>query len=229
MARFSRKRRPRRKRRRMRRRRFRISNAPLFGKSKRVKFRYCESGQLVPSASDPLKYAVNTWRMNAVNDPSVQQPGAQPEGFSLLRELFHKSFVLGSKITINFLPGNATHSVILYAEKSSTNLATLPSPNLSQILDNRYVNWTMYGSGRGNASRPIVRLKYGTKSWFNVKDVTDNDDLSSRNNSISPPFRSAFYNVSAAPTHAITGPLSPIDYVVVIDFIVQMNEPVNVN
>lgn len=228
MARNSRPRRKRPYRRRKRKRRYRISNAPLFGKSKRVKFRFCESGQLIPSAVDNTRYAVQTWRMNAVNDPSLQNPGAQPEGFALLRGLFHKSFVIGSKLTVNFLPGQPTHSVILYAEKSSTSLSTLPSPNLNQLLDNRYVNWTMYGSGRGNASRPIVRCKFSTKKWFNVKDVTDNDDLSSRNNSISPPFRLGYFNVGASPTHTIAGPVSPIDFVIVLDFVVQMNEPVNV-
>ncbi len=228
---YKRKRRPRR-RRVKRRRRFRISRAPLFGKTKRVRLRFAESGQFVPDPLNPNSYLVKTYYMNGVNSPSLNVIGSTPEGWANISPLFKKVYVLGSKLTANFLPANNAHSCIFYCDKSTVSLNGLLSPPLSQVLDNRYVSWNLYGSGRGNASKAIVRMKNSTKSWFTVKDVLDDDNLSSDTQISGPPSipeRTAYYNVGIAPTHGGSITLPPIDYLVVIDYICQFVEPVNIN
>ncbi len=225
-------RRRRRSRRRVSRRRFRISRAPLFGKTKRVRLRYAESGQFLPDPATTNTYLVKSFYMNGVNSPSLNMIGATPEGWANISPLFKKVYVLGSKITANFLPANNAHSSVFYCDKSTVSLNNLSSPPLPQILDNRYVSWNLYGSGRGNASKAIVSMKNSTKSWFTVSDVLDDDNLASDTQTTGPPSipeRVGYYNLGIAPTHGGTITLPPIDYLVVIDYICQFVEPVNIN
>ena len=174
-----------RRRRRRRRRRFMkrrpvISRGPLFGKYKVAKLRFCQAGQLLVTDSGPGvgdQWVVRSFIANGAGTPSLANPGAQPEGFGLLAPLFQRVYTLGSRITYTVLPPDPAHSGICYLEKSTQNLDGTLSPELSQVLANKYVRYGYYGNGPGNSSKIQKTYTFSTKRWFNCKDVKDNTDL----------------------------------------------------
>jgi len=221
-----------RRRRRRRRRRFKrapiIARAPLFGKFKVVKLRYCTSGQLTPDPSGTFMVA-HSVRPNSAASPNPLANSDTPQGWNLLAPLYEHHFTLGSKTTITFLPNGNTHSGIAFAEKSNISLNNLPSPTLHDLLSNRYVRYRMYGSGPGNAGVTKITYPFSTKKWFNVADVKDVVTLRAINSPGSAPVDEAYMNFGYQFTHPRTGLNATdfIDYCVVMDFIVLFTEPQN--
>lgn len=227
---MARKRRTRRRRRRRRRyaRRPMISRAPLFGKFKAVKLRYCTAGRLVPDGTGTL-FPCAAIRANAPGAPNPDNNSVTSKGWTNVAPLYEKCYCLGSKISVSFMPGAASHSAIFFVQKSNESLASLPAPPLEQILSTRYVRSKLYGSGRGSASHLKITYPFSAKKWFSVKDVKDNIQLSS------PPFpgstdnrpdRIAYFNFGYNVTHATSA--GGIDYVAVIDYLCLFTEPVDV-
>lgn len=206
-----------------------ISRAPLFGKYKIVKVRYCTSGQISPDPSGVF-YVAQTLRANAPASPNPIAPSDVPEGWNLISPLYNKAVCLGSKLNLTFLPGNPIHSGVMYVEKSNEALNLLPSPNLNQLLANRYIRYKYYGSGRGNSSHLRITYPFSTKSWFSVKDVRDDPSLASFTAPATLPLHRAYWNFGYQHTHSITGlgVADRIDFVAVVDYIVLFKEPVNV-
>jgi len=237
MARHRRNRRRRRGRRRRRfmRRRPVISRGPLFGKYKVVKLRFSQAGQLLATNTGPSdgdKWIVRSFMANGAGTPSLSNPGAQPEGFGLLAPLFQRVYTLGSKITFTVLPPDPAHSGICYLEKSTQNLDGTLSPDIQEVLANKYCRYGFYGNGPGNSSKIQKSYSFSTKRWFNVKDVKDNDDLGQDINisgtPLAPPERTAYFNCGWANTHPTSAQTGSRDYVVVVDFICLFVGPRNV-
>ncbi len=216
----------RRRRRMMNPRRSVISRAPLFGKYKAVKLRYCASGQLSPDSSGFLPI-VQSYRANMAATPDPQIPGAVPEGWSTISRLYARCYTLGSKITVTFLPNNAQHSSVFFVAKSNVNLTTQVAPNLSTLLADRYIRYRYYGSGRGNAARTAITYPFSSKKWFTVSNVKDNIALSQHTGTLTLAQRAAYFNVGFQLTHNPGTTLTDVDYVIVIDYLCLFTEPIN--
>lgn len=228
MARRFRKRRPRR-RRRYRRRRYNprnrvLAKAPLFGKMKLVKLRFSESGQLpVEVAGTPPadKWRCVSYGANAAGKPSVVSE-AKPEGWGLISPLFQRAYTLSSRIIVTWLPSAGAHSAVPWVEKSTTSLATLLSPDLNQVLANKFVNYGISTNNPSGNSKIQKKMGFSTKKWFSCKDVLDAEEFSQDTSTIPtlPPNRPAYYNIGWTTTHPTQQGTQNIDFVVTIDYLV---------
>lgn len=232
-----RRRRPRRRRRYRRRNfnkaRYVIARAPLFGKRKLVKMRFSESGQLpveVGAGPPPQdKWRCVSYGANAAGKPSVVSE-AKPEGWGLIAPLFQRAYTLSSRIIVTWLPSTGAHSAVPWVEKSTTSLATLLSPDLNQVLANKFVNYGISTNSPSGNSKIQKKLGFSTKKWFSVKDVMDAEEFS-QDTSTSPtlpPNRPAYYNIGWTTTHPTQQGTANIDYVVTIDYLVMFVGPNNV-
>lgn len=67
----------------------------------KTKLRYCDVVQLAASAGSP---AIYQFRMNSLFDPDFSNTGHQPQWFDQLSAVYLNYKVLGSKITVTFVP-----------------------------------------------------------------------------------------------------------------------------
>jgi len=213
-----------------------LARAPLFGKSKMVKLRFCQAGQLSPGTSGGFtRWLVTSFNANAAGQSSVADPSLQPAGWNLIAPLFQTATTYGCKMSVTWLPSNSTsqHSMIPYIDKSTENIGGTLSPDLQQILNNKFVTYGLYANGPGNSSVIKRQMKFSTKSWFNLSDVKDVDEIAqplpSTGGVVPLPTRRAFLNVGCSTTHPISTGLSQIDVVFVIDYLVLFTEPRNVS
>lgn len=225
-----------RRRRRSSRRRRRFAAKPiLFGKHKCVKLRTCVAGALGVSSQTVggTRFVCISFSANAGGTPFPLSPALRPAGFDLLQPMFANAFTLGSKISVTWLPNTSTHSIIPWIETSTANLVGLRSPDLEQVLNNKFISYGMYATGAGNSSLIKRTRRFSTKKWFSVADVKDNEDLSQILSSTGAPptlpVRNAYYNVGASMTHNMTDTtMGQLDYVVQIEYVVLFTEPRNV-
>lgn len=228
---YRRKRRPRR-RRRYSSKRMVLRKAPLFGKRKVVRLRYSQTGQLQlgPGAFD--EWVCKSYRANAAGRPAVSGSVTLPEGWDLISPLFSRAYTLCSKITVVWLPGSVGHSACPWVEKSTVALDGQNSPQLQQILANKFVNYGFYASGAGGTGKLQRSMKFSTKSWFSTRDVLDDTDLSQEipldGLPPVPPAREAYYNVGWTTTHSTTQETANRDFLVIIDYVVAFVGPRNV-
>lgn len=211
-----------------------IARAPLFGKYKVAKLRFCQSGLLnVTDTGGFDQWVVRSFRANSAGNPSISDPGILPEGWGLLAPLFQNAYTLGSKITVQWLPNTVSSAGVPWVEKSTVNLDGQLSPALDEVLANKYVRYGLYGAGDGMSAITKKTYSFSTKRWFNVKDVKDNEDLSQvivpDQILPIPAEREAFWNVGWASTFPTTAGTNPMPYFVIIDYIVLFCGPRNVS
>lgn len=230
----------RRRRRRRRRRRYRrsktamtIARGPLFGKRRLLKLRSSFSGQIqvVPNggpAGEDVWQCI-TFSANGAAKPNVFD-NHLPAGFANVAPLFEDIYTLSSKIHVNFLPSQTAHSAIPWVEKSAVSLNGSIGPTAQQVLDNRYVSWGLSPQNPGGGQKISRTMKFSTKKWFTVDDVTDNSDLGQKTLTSTPaaPARQAYYNVSWVTTHPTVSGTQSVDVFVVLDYIVLLCTPINV-
>jgi len=235
---------PRKYRKRRRRRNYRrkrsgrsiLARAPLFGKSKMVKLCFCQAGQLIPGSDGTNnRWLVSSYHANAAGQPSTSDPSLRPAGWDLIAPLFQVATTFGSKISVTWLPSSSPnqHSMIPYIDKSTADIGGTLSPDLQQILNNKFVTYGLYANGPGNSSVIKRNMKFSTKKWFNLADVKDVDEIAQplppSGGIVILPQRKAFLNVGCSTTHTISTALSRVDFVVVIDYLVLFSSPRNVS
>ncbi len=229
----------RRRRRRRRRRRYRrsktamtIAKGPLFGKRRLIKFRHAFAGQIqvVPGGGGQGQ---DIWQCFAFSANGAAKPNvfdnAKPSGFAAVAPLFAECYTLSSKIIVNYLPSQTAHSAMPWVEKSSVSLNGDASPAAALVVNNRYVNWGLSPQNAGGGQKITRSMKFSTKKWFSVDDVTDNADLSQSTlvTNPAPPARQAYYNVGWQTTHNTVSGTQSIDIFVLIDYICLLTTPVN--
>ncbi len=220
-----RKRRPRRRmRRRRKKRKYRIRKS-LFGNSQVVKMKYVDSGQITVSLLDIAP--VHSYRLNSTFDPNPVPSTTDRSvlGYEQLSPLFNTNQVLGSRARITFFPGLNQHGVIMYANKSLLNQTGQPALSLPTILSERNVKYRYHSTARSGGERSVVTINYSPKSFHGVKDLRDCEDLKSVNDTL--PLLQAFTNFSYAKTHIGGQPITSMDYVIEIQYIVLWSGPVN--
>ena len=208
-----------------------IAKGPLFSKRKLVKFRYAHSGQIIVEATPTGdKWGCETFGANSAGKPNVVN-NELPAGWQNVAPLFKNCYTLSSKITVNFLPSQTAHSAIPWVEKSTVPLVGTLSPDAQQVVNNRYINWGLSPQNAGGSQKLQRSMKFSTKKWFSVSDVTDDDDFAQNTQSLTVPApnREAYYNLSWTTTHPATSGTQNIDYFVVIDYLCILVEPVNVS
>lgn len=204
------------KRRRVARTR-RIAIAPFPG-TKIVKMRYCDSVSIPPGTAGLMgKYV---FRLNSIYDPDVTATGHQPLGHDQMAVLFRRYAVLGAKVKIEWVSDQDSGVTMNWGARvqdTSSFAFDVTTVRENQLGQNRLV----IAGQQPNWQRNMV-MHYSTKKFFNVKDVRDNDNLSSLFGT-SP--ISDVYLVIWRQAFNLTAALPYIYFNVTIDYIVDLSEP----
>ena len=215
----------RRPKRRPRKRRRTRMNKTLFGNSQLVKMKYVDSGQITVSLLDIAP--VHSYRLNSIFDPNPVPSTTDRSvlGYEQLAPLFNTSQVIGSRATVTFFPGLNQHGVIMYANKNLLNQTGQPALSLPTILSERNVRYRYHSTARQGGERSVVSINYSPKAFHGIKDVRDNEDLKSVNDTL--PLLQAYVNFSYAKTHIGGQPITSMDYVIQIEYAVLWSGPVS--
>lgn len=186
-------------------------NRPLLGNTFTTTLRYYSQAILNPGAGGTLA----TWVLRASDlyDPDVTNVGHQPRGFDQLMPLYDHFVVLGSKITLKYAHPNEGPMTVTLALKDSSTVET----STEDYVEGRNCVYSLCPSHE----RATLTLGYSPKTFFSVKNPTDEKDLQGTRSST--PHENAFYHISCASPDG--NDPQPASVCLVVEYIAQFIEP----
>lgn len=165
----------------------------LLGKSFHTRLRYV--GEFL---MNPLAGAVATHYLNPIGlyDPDTSGIGHQPLGFDEIMTMYEHYAVQSSNITL--LVQGSTDDPLQCNEiigVQQTNQNGGGSTQYNTWMEQPNVTWKPIGCMTGNHGSVMVKNKFNTKTFFDVKDINDQGDLKGTDSS--NPNETAFWVVSA--------------------------------
>lgn len=213
-------------RRNYRRRRSRYhKRLPLAGmpKSKMVRLRYCQEITLNPTSVNP---AVNDFRANDLRDPDFTGGGHQPSGFDQMMPFYDHFTVVGSKISMKFIPTTAGNLVPGYFGIALTDaigrVGTLGSSDA--ILESRICGKSYKVGGSYNSQdtkSPTVYKSFSASKFFGKKAIVGADQY--RGNTATSPTEEAIFECWAS-SAGLNDP-DAMTFLITIDYIAVLTEP----
>lgn len=220
-----------RKRRYTAKRRLNFRTMPLaFPKSKIVKMRYV-SEKHYNAGSSFATSSTNVFSANGCFDPDVTGVGHQPLGFDQWMAVYDHYQVIGSKITVQWMPDTTSNQVPAYVGIVLSDSTTAPSAAYSSLehwLESRQLGMNgralmncgiVSGTSLQGFHNPGINKYFSSKKFFRRPA----NESSLRGDPSSNPSDGAFFIVTAA----TSGGADPgtINLLVTIDYIVRLTEP----
>lgn len=211
--------------RRRRRTRGRKRRLPLTGMphSKMVKLRYCQEITLNPTSVAP---AVNNFRANDMYDPDFTGGGHQPSGFDQLMAWYDHFTVVGSKISMKFIPTTAGNLVPGYFGVALTDaigrvgaLAGAESILESRICGRSYSVGGSYNSVDNKS--PTVYKSFSARKFFSKSAIVGEKEY--KGSTAASPTEEAIFECWAA-SAGLNDP-SALTFLITIDYIAVLSEP----
>lgn len=194
-----------------------------------VKLRYSEEFILNPGVPGVDNYF---FRANSLYDPDYTAIlGHQPLYYNQWSPMYKRYTVLGSKITMMYVPSLSSSVVPL------TYGVSLQKESINPYFDpNTYIEATLSKVGgvaggypqsmAPTGKMPRVVQKYSAKAYHGVKDVKDNKELSGLMGDLgtgSDPTTLAYFNCWAISNNGNTP--GPLAFRVIIDYIANLHDP----
>ena len=172
--------------------RFRLlrgANVRVFPKQMRQTLNYVTTFQFaLPTVAGGC--STYQFRANSLYDPEVAIGGHQPYGYDQLSAMYQKLVVISSSCHVVANIGTlATYSGQFGVNISDT---TTPATARDTLMESQYAVWKNYISTNGPVS---VKNNFDAAKYFDVKDLTDSDDLITAVGSNAT--RQAYFNVWA--------------------------------
>lgn len=193
-----------------------------FPKTNMVKLRYVDAFTLDPSVATISYYS---FRANSCFDPNLTGIGHQPMNYDLWTQLYNHYTVVGAKITCTFntpltaQSGGLIYGCILADDSTST---TDPTTMMEQGLVKYRIRDNHINTSGTKA--PTVTKCYSAKKFFNITNITDNQQRLGSGVGVNPG-EIACFNVFAGPTPGSSTDINTIFVTVTIDYIVLFSEP----
>lgn len=191
-----------------------------FPNSYTAKLRYVEETSLNAAAGTIASYV---YRANDCYDPNLTGVGHQPKGFDELMARYDHFTVIGSRITIKYMPttpqaGNTSYLGI-YLSDSGTRVAGHSS--VSDLLESRSAGrYITVGDSAFSGRKNAVYNTFSAKKFFRKKEVVG--DSLYRGTIAASPTEQAYYELYAASCGGIDS--SAVNILVVIDYLVVFTE-----
>lgn len=191
-----------------------------FPKTTVVKLRYCEYINLDPGVATIAKHVFGA---NDCFDPNATGVGHQPYGFDQWSQLYNHYTVIGSRITAQFSNTSGSTIGLNYCGINLSDDATTTS-SIDHMLEQGLTKYKMIAgnSGQSNAMK-TVSCNYSAKKFFNITNISDNQDRLGTVTSASPGERANFVVWIGSANPAIDQ--ADFEVMVKIDFIVMFGEP----
>lgn len=187
-------------------------NTPLPAKLK-ANFRYSDKNQLNIGAAGIISNQV--YNACSLFDPNFTGIGSQPRGFDQLMVLYRKYTVIGSKITVHFIPVSTIGSYI-----AAINLKSL-STTEALMIDVAESSFSVIDSSNGTSRGPHKLMQtYSPKFTGNTNPLDDEELGGSVSTS---PVNSSYYHVSAE--SATANDEGPIGIFVIIEYTAILHDP----
>lgn len=197
-----------------------------FPASKMVKLRYSQEISINPISNS---YAQHVFRANSVYDPDYTTTGHQPLYYDQWATNYTRSTVVGSKITIQWVPQS---NVNLTPGMFGCELMKVPSipytalDTLYESTRGRFGRTTGIVQSQGGQKVSTVSKTFSARKFMGVSNVKDNSDLQGLMGGTgvgTNPAQNAYYAVWLASIGA--NDPSTTFFRVVIDYIVLLQEP----
>jgi len=197
-----------------RRRPYIANNLSGMPKTRRAILRYADQLGLTSSTGS---LASHVFRANSIYDPDYTAAGHQPMGHDQWAALYNHYVVLGSKLTVRFIP-NASSTAPCAMGTYLTDGTAVPYTTPSEFIEAKRGNYKIFKA----TDRAVTLIqKYSAKKQYNVADVKDNVGRIGAAMDTNPSDE-AFFNIWF---DAIDGSTSTCVCMVYIDYIVLYSEP----
>jgi len=131
-----------------------------FPKKMQMNMKYLENTVITSTTGN---FAAYNWSCNGLYDPNITGTGHQPMYFDQMTALYNHYCVIGSKITVNFLPNASNVGLIAVGVFVNDNAGITPTTYLGcgeqTLATTKYISY--------NASKPVViQKKWAAKKYF---------------------------------------------------------------
>lgn len=187
-------------------------NTPLPAKLK-ANFRFCEKNTLNIGLAGGISNQV--YNAASLFDPNTTGGGAQPRGFDQLMVLYRKYTVIGSKITVHFIPQSTIQSYIC-----AINLKSIATVETS-IVDVAESSFSVIDASNGASKGPHKLMQTYTPKFTGNTNPLDDEELGG---SVSTsPVNSSYFHLSAE--SATANDEGPIGTFAIIEYTAILHDP----
>lgn len=188
-------------------------------RTKFVRMKYVDNITINPGAAGALTF--HNFSCNGMYDPDISGSGHQPIGFDQWMEWYDHYHVIGSKITVQCIPSDATNNTVVGIYKNDdVNFLPTQFTHAAELPGSRYR--VLATTTSSPSPSPIVlKSKYSAKRDQNSKAVTSDDEL--RGTVSSNPSEQSYYTIWAASNS--TGDPAAFFAVVHIEYLAVLSEP----
>lgn len=188
----------------------------LLGNSQLTRMRYATTFQLNPAAGDITSHV---FRANGITQVDTTGTTGQPTGFDQFLEFFEQYKVLGSKITMEWVPtsvSNGTPGVYGVFTDDDASLTYGGYTDLLMGNESRTKNVRLAGIVAGDAKMMKTSSSYSSKRRYKQAGANELDLYGS---SSAGPLVSTFYQCWYASPDGTADPVAS-NFLVVIDYVV---------
>lgn len=189
--------------------------------SQLVKMRY---GGIVNPDAGAGSSASWVFSANSIFDPDRTGIGHQPLGHDEWANFYDHYVVIGSRITVRFMPNGdtaLTNSSLcsITLEDDATASTTIPS-----LIERTGAVIGYMGTADGKGS-VTLRKGFSAKKFFNKADVRDNSQLGGKLG-VSNPAEEAYFHINVSAVDGVTNPAA-VECAVLIEYICVLSERKN--
>ncbi len=187
-------------------------------KTRRARLRYADTISLTSTFG---AIGQHHFVANACHDPDVTGTGHQPMGWDNWKALYNHYVVVGSKITVKIMAGDGVSTPDAAIQGCFLNdNTTLPYTTADGYIESKKGSYRTLSFDRKTLT---YHTNYSAKNFFNLSDIKDNvnrigADIAS-NPTETANFSLYFFD--------LTGSTSTIRCMIVIDYIVDFSEPID--
>ena len=192
-----------------------------------TRMRYHDHGTLTLFAIEPYICKGTAWLANGLHDPYVSLGGHSALGFSQWSNFFLNYVVIGSKLTVNFVPSSGDPGALFFGAYPQGSPG-LVETDVNRIIERRLGRWTKVsvfpGGYKGNGR---VSCTYSPGKLFGITDPADDNQVKGATNSPTDPPLLGYYFVWACASSASANTVLEFD--VTIDYTVKLTNPVQLH
>lgn len=183
------------------------------------KFRWVWNSSITPSGTGLISHA---YRANSVTRP-YGLTAKQPAGLDEFQNIYTRACVVGSKVSVTFLPylSTGTSTTSTYCGVYLTNQVTSSPATALIAIETTRGNWATVPSS-GNVDK-TVSASFSAKKFYGVDDPLDVAGLNPQVSEV--PSTCAYYVVWAEGLNSVAS--ARVDYMIVMDLTVVFTGPRN--